>query len=124
MAVQKVQIEGGPVGLDSIVVDGQDVTKQVSAMTLVSGGPHELTEIHLTSPVEVGLDIEGAVYVRDETNNASLLASLAEWLRTRDAEEIEELALKSYGMEDDQTMTQKVLEILANMAGEASVATE
>jgi len=124
MQTANVKIEGGPVGLDSIMVNDQDITKQVTALTVVANGPRELTEVHITSPTELALDLDGVVYVRDEFDSASVMSSLEEWIRTRDASQIEELALKSFGMDDDETMTQKVLGILADMAGEASESAE
>ena len=119
MTTSSVQIKGGPVGLDEVVINGQDVSSQLTAVTVVAESPQSVNQVHLTAIADVNLDIEGAVYVHDGVSAKKIAGAVVEWLNTRNAREIEAEALGRFGMNDDEPFAAKVLGVLADMASEA-----
>ena len=126
MGSSKVKIKSGPIGIDSVELDGEDISDKVGAISVSAGaGPGDLTQIHITTIGETELEVEGAVYIHDgQANQTEAAKGFAEWLESRDPQELETQALALFGMNEEEPFAAKILQILAEMVREASGITD
>jgi hypothetical protein len=112
--ISKVEIQQGPDGKGSIIVDGQDVSEKVSGVAY-EGKVGSVPQVHLTLVPDAELEIQGEVFVHSLNDREAVMKSLEQWLRTRDPQAIETEALSRMGLSESGPFSARVLEVLADM---------
>lgn len=113
MDIAEFEIQVGAHGRGQVIVNGEDVSDKVNAVSFHTG-PQMVPTLILSGVATGTIQGAGIVEVRGEGNSAAV----AGFIRNLDPEEVEEEALANLGQGDDPNVTAAVLSLVARLVEE------
>lgn len=114
----KFEIDVEPVGRGKIVVDGQDISNSVKAVSvLATAGEPTLLQLQMFGSGT--LKGEGIIETYSEDPRAFVM-----WLKSLNRQDIDQQAMNRGGWGDSSTLTDHVLDILLEMLDETEPAAD